>query len=149
MGKYIQKKKGKAMIQYVNKVPSKIDYYEMIRNVYDNIDVSEIATELESTIAAVCAYKGDRLIGMGRVKIENRYLCIEDLIVKLDAYREDVENSIIVNLVNQVNQLKLHDATIRDCLDFSAKEKPVKEVELDSNDEINEIEIPSSLIFGA
>ena len=136
------------MIQYVNKVPSKIDYYEMIRNVYDNIDVSQISNELESTIAAVCAYKGDRLIGMGRVKIENRYLCIEDLIVKLDAYKEDVENSIIVNLVNQVNQLKLYDATIRDCLDLSTKVEPIKQVETTDEPVISEIEIPSSLIFG-
>lgn len=137
------------MIQYVNKVPSKIDYYEMIRNVYDNIDVSEIATELESTIAAVCAYKGDRLIGMGRVKIENRYLCIEDLIVKLDAYKEEVENSIIVNLVNQVNQLKLYDATIRDCLDLSIKREPIRAVEKNEEPVISEIEIPSNLIFGS
>lgn len=136
------------MIQYINKVPNKIDYYEMIKSVYDNVDVSQIATELESTVAAVCAYKGDRLIGMGRVKIENRYLCIEDLIVKLDAYKEDVENSIIVNLVNQVNQMKHYDATIRDCLDLSTKIEPEKQIEETEQPAFTEIEIPSSLIFG-
>lgn len=137
------------MIQYINQVPNKIDYYDMIRNVYDDIDVSAIATELESTIAAVCAYKGDRLIGMGRVKIEDRYLCIEDLIVKLDAYKEEVENSIIVNLVNQVNQLKLYDATIRDCLDLSIQRKNIKPIEVSEEPKMEEIEIPSSLIFGS
>ena len=135
------------MIQYVNQVPNKIDYYEMIRSVYDSVDVSGITAELESTIAAVCAYKGDRLIGMGRVKIEDRYLCIEDLIVKLDAYKEEVENSIIVNLVNQVNQMKLYDATIRDCLDLSIPRKSAPKVEIEEKEELDDIEIPSNLLL--
>ena len=56
------------MIQYINKVPSKIEYYDMIRNVYEDIDIANLTNELGNTIASVCAYKGDRLIGMGRVK---------------------------------------------------------------------------------
>lgn len=110
------------MIQYVNKVPSKIEYYELVRSEYGDVEVAEIANELDNTIACVCAYKGERLIGMGRVKREGCVLCIEDLIVKLDAYKEEVQNSMIINLINQVNILKHYDVTIRECLDMSIKE---------------------------
>lgn len=105
------------MIQYVNKLPSKIEYYDMMKSVYDDIDVTEMSIELDSTIAAVCAYKGERLIGIGRVKQEGNYVCIEDLIVKLDAYKEEVQNSIIISLIDQINKLKLYNVTVRDCLE--------------------------------
>lgn len=137
------------MIQYVSKVPSKIEYYEMIRNVYENVEVSEITTELDATIASVCAYKGDRLIGMGRVKKEGCVLCIEDLIVKLDAYKEEIENNIIVNLINQVNKLKIYDVTIRDCLDMEIKEDPIEEIHIKDNAEQENFEVSNNLIFGS
>ena len=104
------------MIQYINKLPSKVDYFELIRTEYQDIDVSELSAELDSTIACVCVYNGDRLIGMGRVKRENDYLCIEDLIVKLEPYKEEIQNNIIVNLFNQINQMKNYDVMVRDCL---------------------------------
>ncbi len=107
------------MIQYVNKVPSKIEYYDMMRTVYQDIEITELTMELESTITAVCAYKGDRIVGIGRVKQEGNVLCIEDLVVKLDAYREEIQNNIIVNLIEQVNRMKLYNVTVRDCLDMS------------------------------
>lgn len=106
------------MIQYVNKIPSKIEYFDMIRTIYEeeNIEVSELSKELDETVTAVCAYNGDRLVGMGRVKKENKLLCIEDLIVKLEPLKEEIQNNIIINLIEQVNKMKMYDATIRDCL---------------------------------
>lgn len=137
------------MIQYVNKVPSKIEYYEMIRNEYDNVDVSEIAGELDSTIASICAYKGERLIGMGRVKREGNVLCIEDLIVKLDAYKEEVQNSIIINLINQVNILKHYDITVRECLDMSIKEITEDKIKKHNNSVSNESYDTEKMIYQA
>lgn len=137
------------MIQYVNKVPSKIEYYEMIRNEYDNVDVSEIAGELDSTIASICAYKGERLIGMGRVKREGNVLCIEDLIVKLDAYKEEVQNSIIINLINQVNILKHYDITVRECLDMSIKEITEDKIKKRNNSVSNESYDTEKMIYQA
>ena len=113
------------MIQYINKIPSKIEYFEMIRTEYEDVDVSELATELDSTIACVCVYNGDRFIGMGRVKQENNYLCIEDLIVKLEPYKEEIQKAIIVNLFNQLNQMKNYDITVRDCLNMKKSNEEI------------------------
>ena len=44
-----------VMIQYTNKLPSKVDYFELIRTVYEDVDVSELSSELDSTIACICS----------------------------------------------------------------------------------------------
>ena len=81
------------MIQYINKIPSKIEYFDMIRTVYENenIEVSELSKELDETITAVCVYNGDRMVGMGRVKKEENLLCVEDLIVRLEPLKEEIQ----------------------------------------------------------
>ena len=107
------------MIQYTTNLPNKVDYYDLLRTVYEDIDVSSLSEELNSTIACVTVYNGERLVGMGRVKRENNYLCIDDLIVKLEDYREEIQNNIIVNLFNQLNQMKHYDIAIRDCLNMT------------------------------
>ena len=113
------------MIQYINKVPSKIEYFEMIRTEYENVEVSELSTELDSTIACVCAYNGDRLVGLGRVKQEDNYLCLEDLIVKLEPYKEEIQNAIIINLFEQLNNMKNYDITVRDCLSMKKSNEEI------------------------
>ena len=144
------KEEGKmpVMIQYSNKVPSKIEYYEMIRSVYEDVEVAEIANELDNTIASICAYKGDRLIGMGRVKRDGSVLCIVDLIVKLDAYREEVQNNIIINLINQVNILKQYDITVRECLDMSITEITEDKIKTRNNYEKEQFE-PGNMLYQA
>lgn len=109
------------MIQYINKIPSKIEYFDMIRTEYENVEVSELSAELDTTIVAVCVYNGDRLVGMGRIKKEENLLYIEDLIVKLEPYKEEIQRNIIVNLVKQINQIKMYDVTVRDCLDMTSR----------------------------
>ncbi|MBO5348722.1 MAG: hypothetical protein J6A89_02735 [Clostridia bacterium] len=107
------------LIRYINKIPSKIEYFDMVRTEYENVEVSELSTELDSTITAVCAYNGDRLVGMGRVKKDDNLLCIQDLIVKLEPYKEEIQNNIILNLIKQINQIKMYNITVRDCLDMT------------------------------
>ena len=107
------------MIEYTNNIPNKVDYYDLLRTVYEDIDVSEISNELENTIACVSVYNGERLVGMGRVKRENNYLCIEDLIVKHEDFREEIQNNIIIKLFNQLNQIKHYDVIVRDCLNMT------------------------------
>ena len=107
------------MIEYTNNLPNKVDYYDLLRTVYEDIDVSEISNELENTIACVSVYNGERLVGMGRVKRENNYLCIDDLIVKHEDFREEIQNNIIVKLFNQLNQIKHYDVVVRDCLNMT------------------------------
>ncbi|MBR2744194.1 MAG: hypothetical protein IKE01_02715 [Clostridia bacterium] len=106
------------MIQYTKNIPNKIDYFELLKTVNENVDVSELSSELDSTIACVSVYNGERLIGLGRVKKEGPYLCIEDLIVKLEEYEEEIKSNIIVYLFNQLNEMKNYDMTVRDCLNM-------------------------------
>lgn len=123
------------MIRYINKIPSKIEYFEMIRTEYENVEVSELSTELDQTITCVCAYNGDRLVGMGRIKEENNLLYIEDLIVKLEPYKEEIQKGIIVNLINQINQIKMYDVTVRDCLDMRyTEENNINNENIEEND---------------
>lgn len=128
------------MIQYINNLPNKVDYYDLIRNVYDDIDVSQLSQELESSIACVCVYNGERLVGMGRVKKENDYLCIEDLIVKLEDCKEEIQNNIIVNLFTQLNQMKNYDIIVRDGLNMRASNE---ELLFKRNNESNVQEAPT------
>ena len=125
------------MIQYINKLPSKVDYFELIRTEYQDVDVSELSAELDSTIACVCVYNGDRLIGMGRVKRENDYLCIEDLIVKLEPYKEEIQSNIIVNLFNQINQMKNYDVMVRDCLSMEKSNEDIHYNNQDNQESVN------------
>ena len=130
------------MIQYINKIPSKIEYYDMIRTEYENVEVSELSTELDTTIASVCVYNGDRMIGMGRIKKEENLLCIEDLIIKLDPYKEEIQKSIIINLFKQINQIKLYDVTVRDCLDM----KKTEPQEIYQNEDYNQTENKTQIV---
>lgn len=125
------------MIQYTNKLPSKVDYFELIRTVYEDVDVSELSSELDSTIACICVYNGDRLIGMGRVKKEGYYLCIEDLIVRLEQYREEIQNNIIIGLFDQINEMKKYDIEVRDCLSMKKSNEEI----LFKNQEIHQEDI--------
>lgn len=125
------------MIRYINKIPSKIEYFEMIRTEYENVEVSELSAELDKTITSVCVYNGDRIIGMGRIKEEDNLLCIEDLIVKLEPYKEEIQKGIIINLIKQINQIKMYDITVRDCLDMrSSQEKSNDDNIEESNNKI-------------
>ena len=47
-------------IQYINKLPSKIEFFDMLRTLDSSqINISELDLELSETITAVCAYNGD------------------------------------------------------------------------------------------
>lgn len=136
------------MIQYINKIPSKIEYFDMVRTAYEdeNIEVSELSRELDETITAVCVYNGDRMVGMGRVKKEDKLLCIEDLIVKLEPLKEEIQNNIIVNLIDQVNKMKKYDVTVRDCLNPQTDEEMYQSNEDQFDDETLSNNIVRSII---
>ena len=72
-------------IQYINKIPSKIEFFDMFRTLDSSkVNISELDLELSETITAVCAYNGDRIVGIGRVKKEENYLYIQDVIISLE-----------------------------------------------------------------
>ena len=107
-------------IQYINKMPSKIEFFDMLRlSETQHIDITKLDNELFNTITAVCAYNDDKLIGMGRVKKEDNFLYIQDVIVELDELKEEIQKNIIVNLIKQVNEIKYTNIDVRDCLQMS------------------------------
>lgn len=104
-------------IQYINKLPSKMEFYDMLNACGTvKVNISDLDKELFETITAVCVYNGDKIIGIGRVKKERRYLYIQDVIVVLEEYKEEIEKNIIVNLIEQINQMKQVNVEVRDCL---------------------------------
>lgn len=104
-------------IQYINKLPSKMEFYDMLNACGTaKFNISDLDKELFETITAVCVYNGDKIIGIGRVKKERRYLYIQDVIVVLEEYKEEIEKNIIVNLIEQINQMKQVNVEVRDCL---------------------------------
>lgn len=106
-------------IQYINKLPSKIEFFDMLRTLTsEQINISELDLELSETITAVCAYNGDRIVGIGRVKKEGNYLYIQDVIITLEYLKEEIEKNIIINLIQQINQMKQFNVEIRDCLEM-------------------------------
>ena len=106
-------------IQYINKLPSKIEFFDMLRTLDSSqINISELDLELSETITAVCAYNGDRIVGIGRVKKEGNYLYIQDVIITLEYLKEEIERNIIINLIKQINQMKQFNVEIRDCLEM-------------------------------
>ena len=54
------------MIEYTTNIPNKVDYYDLLKTVYEDVDVSSLSEELENTIACVSVYNGERLVGLGR-----------------------------------------------------------------------------------
>ena len=44
---------------------------------------------------------------------------LDDLIVKLEDCREEIQNNIIVNLFEQLNRIKHYDIAVRDCLNMT------------------------------
>ena len=118
-----EKGKIKMFIQYINKIPSKIEFFEMLRRKENNsINISELDDELSQTITAVCAYSGDNIVGLGRVKKEENYLYIEDMLISLDEYKEEIQKNIIVKLFDQINQIKQTNIEVRDCLELNKPE---------------------------
>lgn len=106
-------------IQYINKLPSKIEFFDMLRTLSpEQVNISELDLELSETITAVCAYNGDRIVGIGRVKKEGNYLYIQDVIITLEYLKEEIEKNIIINLIQQINQMKHFNVEIRDCLEM-------------------------------
>lgn len=105
------------IIQYINKIPSKIEFFDMLRATEANkFNISDLDSELCGTITAVCAYNGEKIIGIGRIKREKNYLYIQDVIVALEENKEEIEKNIIVNLIEQINQMKKINVEVRDCL---------------------------------
>ena len=108
-------------IQYINKLTSKIEFFDMLRTLSpEQVNISELDLELSETITAVCAYNGDRIVGIGRVKKEGNYLYIQDVIITLEYLKEEIERNIIINLIQQINQMKQFNVEIRDCLEMPA-----------------------------
>ena len=116
----------KMNIQYFNKVPSKIEVFDIMDSMQENVSeeiCEELFEENEDIITTVCAYHLDKIVGMGRVKKEENTLYIQDIIIKPEYSEEEIENNIIVCLLRQVNELKRFNSNIQRCLDIEESEE--------------------------
>lgn len=113
-------------IQYLNKIPTKMEIFEIMDSLQENISeeiCEQLVEEDEDLVTSVCAYHLDKIVGIGRVKKENKTLYIQDIIVKQEYSEEEIENNIIVCLLRQVNELKRFNSSIQRCLEIEEEEE--------------------------
>ena len=110
-------------IQYVNKVPNKMEIYELMDSMQIDVHEEDIFVEDESTITSVCAYHLEKIVGIGKVEKEQDKLYIQDILVRPEYRDEQIENNIIVTLLRQVNDLKRFNSSIQKCLDMGKIEE--------------------------
>ncbi|MBO5004005.1 MAG: hypothetical protein J6D03_01880 [Clostridia bacterium] len=113
-------------IQYINKEPSKMEIYEIMDSIQNEIDEDmaiNIFEPSDEIITTICAYHFDKIVGMGRVIKEDNTLYIQDIIIKPEYKGEEIENNIIVNLFRQINELRRFNPSIQRCLQIEETEE--------------------------
>lgn len=109
-------------IQYIDKVPSKMEVFEIMDAMQIEME-KDLFEEDDNTVTSVCAYHFDRIVGIGRVIKEEKMLYIQNIMIKPEYEGEEIENSIIVSLVKQINELKRFNPSIERCLEFEESEE--------------------------
>lgn len=74
-------------------------------------------TALRRSLFTVCAYDGERPVGMGRIVGDGVVIdYIQDLVVRPDVQSQGIGRQIIERLIRYVRETKLEDAEIMLCL---------------------------------
>lgn len=72
---------------------------------------------LDHSLFTVCAYEGDRPVGMGRIVGDGVVIdYIQDLVVRPDAQAKGIGRMVIERLIRYVRETKLPDTEIMLCL---------------------------------
>lgn len=84
---------------------------------WKTLSLEQAKLALKNSIFTVCAYDGDRPIGMGRIVGDGVVIdYIQDLVVRPDIQSEGVGRMIIERLIKYVKDTKLEDTEIMLCL---------------------------------
>lgn len=93
-------------------------YLELRKSVnWKELSLEQASLALKNSLFTVCAYDGDKPIGMGRIVGDNVVVdYIQDLVVRPDSQSEGVGRLIIEKLIKYVKDSKLEDTEIMLCL---------------------------------
>lgn len=93
-------------------------YLELRKSVnWKNLSLEQAELALKNSIFTICAYDGEKAIGMGRIVGDGVVVAyIQDLVVRPDNQKEGVGRVIIERLVDYVKETKLSDSEIMLCL---------------------------------
>lgn len=93
-------------------------YLELRKSVnWKELSLEQASLALKNSLFTVCAYDGDKPVGMGRIVGDNVVIdYIQDLVVRPDSQSEGVGRLIIERLINYVKDSKLEGTEIMLCL---------------------------------
>ena len=102
-------------IEYIQKKPSPKEYNNLIKSVgWGTWDEEIIEEALEHTLYSVCAYDGNKIVGMGRIIGDKTiFLYLHSIAVHPDYQGHKIGTSIIKKLLEQVEKYKKVNPEIR------------------------------------
>lgn len=96
-----------------------VDTYLELRNCvgWKKLSVIQAKTAIENSLFTVCAYDGDKPVGMGRIVGDGVVIdYIQDLIVCPEYQKKGIGRLIINRLIEYVKETKLEETEIMLCL---------------------------------
>jgi len=102
-------------IEYIQKKPSPKEYNNLIKSVgWGTWDEEIIEEALEHTLYSVCAYDGNKIVGMGRIIGDKTiFLYLHSIAVHPDYQGNKIGTSIIEQLLKKVEEYKKVNPDIR------------------------------------
>lgn len=102
-------------IEYIQKKPSPKEYNNLIKSVgWGTWDEEIIEEALEHTLYSVCAYDGNKIVGMGRIIGDKTiFLYLHSIAVHPDYQGNKIGTSIIEQLLKKVEEYKKANPDIR------------------------------------
>ena len=102
-------------IKYIEKKPNAKEYNELIESVgWGTWDEEIINEALDNTLFSVCAYHGDKIVGMGRIIGDKTiFLYFHSIVIHPNYQGNKIGTSIIKNLLNKVEEYKKTNPKIR------------------------------------
>ena len=119
---YMLTLRGNTMIELKENFIDIDTYLELRASVnWKELSREQARLSLEKCLFTVCAYDGDKAVGMGRIVGDGVVIdYIQDLIVRPDYQKDGIGRKIITRLIEYVKESKLPDTEIMLCL-MSAK----------------------------
>ncbi len=109
------------MIQFIEKTPTAAEFNLLSEAVGWGATDPEIVNEtLQNTLACVCAYDGDNIVGFGRlIGDKTMFLYIQDVMVLPDYQGQKLGTQIMKHLLEKGKELKKRNPDIRTYLGAS------------------------------
>lgn len=89
-----------------------VDTYLALRESvnWKRLSMEQAKKALSNSLYIVCAYDGERPVGMGRIVGDGAVICyVQDLVIRPDAQHMGIGGQILTKLIEYVDALKLED----------------------------------------